>query len=174
METGPACRPPTGADIANICNEAALHAAREGRTSIHTFNFEYAVERVLAGRTPSRRRGAALEGLFDNHGAPVGLFTGSVKKSKILDKQEQKVVAFHESGHTLVGWLLEHTEAVMKVRRRSKSLLGAAVSGGTRTPLMAGAFVRFSGVHRSTDQCGLGIFPDSTSRPIPVHQRAAV
>lgn len=43
-------------------------------------------------------------------------FSGSVKKSKILNKEEQKVVAFHESGHTLVGWLLEHTEAVMKVR----------------------------------------------------------
>lgn len=40
----------TGADIANICNEAALHAAREGHKSIDTFNFEYAVERVLAGR----------------------------------------------------------------------------------------------------------------------------
>lgn len=45
-------------------------------------------------------------------------FSGSIKKSKILAKQEQKVVAFHESGHALVGWLLEHTEAVMKVRRR--------------------------------------------------------
>lgn len=40
----------TGADIANICNEAALHAAREGHKSIDTFNFEYAVERVIAGR----------------------------------------------------------------------------------------------------------------------------
>lgn len=78
----------SGADIANICNEAALHAAREGHKSIHTFNFEYAVERVIAG---------------------------SVKKSKILSKEEQRVVAFHESGHALVGWLLEHTEAVMKV-----------------------------------------------------------
>lgn len=48
-------------------------------------------------------------------GACVG-FSGSIKKSKILAKQEQKVVAYHESGHTLVGWLLEHTEAVMKVR----------------------------------------------------------
>lgn len=38
-----------GADIANICNEAALHAAREGYKSIDTFNFEYAVERVIAG-----------------------------------------------------------------------------------------------------------------------------
>lgn len=42
--------------------------------------------------------------------------SGSIKKSKILAKQEQKVVSFHESGHALVGWLLEHTEAVMKVR----------------------------------------------------------
>lgn len=39
----------TGADIANICNEAVLHAAREGHTSVHTFSFEYAVERVVAG-----------------------------------------------------------------------------------------------------------------------------
>uniref|UniRef100_A0A8C2WJ61 SPG7 matrix AAA peptidase subunit, paraplegin n=1 Tax=Cyclopterus lumpus TaxID=8103 RepID=A0A8C2WJ61_CYCLU len=42
-------------------------------------------------------------------------FSGSVKKSKILSKEEQRVVAFHESGHVLVGWLLEHTEAVLKV-----------------------------------------------------------
>lgn len=41
--------------------------------------------------------------------------SGSVKKSKILSKEEQRVIAFHESGHALVGWLLEHTEAVMKV-----------------------------------------------------------
>lgn len=40
---------------------------------------------------------------------------GSAKKNKILNKEEQRVVAFHESGHALVGWLLEHTEAVMKV-----------------------------------------------------------
>uniref|UniRef100_F7EWL3 Mitochondrial inner membrane m-AAA protease component paraplegin n=2 Tax=Monodelphis domestica TaxID=13616 RepID=F7EWL3_MONDO len=78
----------SGADIANICNEAALHAAREGHKSIDTFNFEYAVERVIAG---------------------------TAKKSKILSKEEQRIVAFHESGHALVGWLLEHTEAVMKI-----------------------------------------------------------
>uniref|UniRef100_A0A663MUJ0 SPG7 matrix AAA peptidase subunit, paraplegin n=1 Tax=Athene cunicularia TaxID=194338 RepID=A0A663MUJ0_ATHCN len=78
----------SGADIANICNEAALHAAREGHKSIDTSNFEYAVERVLAG---------------------------TAKRSKILSPEERKVVAFHESGHALVGWLLEHTEAVMKV-----------------------------------------------------------
>lgn len=50
-------------------------------------------------------------------------FSGSIKKSKILAKQEQKVVAFHESGHTLVGWLLEHTEAVMKVRPHSGTVM---------------------------------------------------
>uniref|UniRef100_A0A673X828 Mitochondrial inner membrane m-AAA protease component paraplegin n=1 Tax=Salmo trutta TaxID=8032 RepID=A0A673X828_SALTR len=92
----------SGADIANICNEAALHAAREGYKSIDTFNFEYAVERVLAGT--------------------------SVKKSKILSKEEQRIVAFHESGHALVGWLLEHTEALMKVSiaPRTNAALGFA------------------------------------------------
>ncbi|XP_017369435.1 paraplegin [Cebus imitator] len=91
----------SGADIANICNEAALHAAREGHTSVHTASFEYAVERVLAG---------------------------TAKKSKILSKEEQKVVAFHESGHALVGWMLEHTEAVMKVSiaPRTNAALGFA------------------------------------------------
>ncbi|XP_037671596.1 paraplegin isoform X1 [Choloepus didactylus] len=91
----------SGADIANICNEAALHAAREGHKSVHTLDFEYAVERVLAG---------------------------TAKKSKILSKDEQRVVAFHESGHALVGWLLEHTEAVMKVSiaPRTNAALGFA------------------------------------------------
>ncbi|NXP54495.1 SPG7 protein, partial [Heliornis fulica] len=91
----------SGADIANICNEAALHAAREGHKSIDTFNFEYAVERVIAG---------------------------TAKRSKILSPEERKVVAFHESGHALVGWLLEHTEAVMKVSiaPRTNAALGFA------------------------------------------------
>uniref|UniRef100_A0AAQ4PAL1 Mitochondrial inner membrane m-AAA protease component paraplegin n=1 Tax=Gasterosteus aculeatus aculeatus TaxID=481459 RepID=A0AAQ4PAL1_GASAC len=92
----------SGADIANICNEAALHAAREGHKSIDTFNFEYAVERIIAGTI--------------------------VKKSKILSKEEQRVVAFHESGHALVGWLLEHTDAVLKVSiaPRTNAALGFA------------------------------------------------
>lgn len=45
-----------------------------------------------------------------------------MKKSKILSKEEQRVVAFHESGHALVGWLLEHTETVMKVRHELFSI----------------------------------------------------
>ncbi|XP_018412816.1 PREDICTED: paraplegin [Nanorana parkeri] len=91
----------SGADIANICNEAALHAAREGHLSVHTSNFEYAVERVIAG---------------------------TVKKSKIMSKEERRVVAYHESGHALVGWLLENTEAVMKVSiaPRTNAALGFA------------------------------------------------
>uniref|UniRef100_A0A8C0BXU0 SPG7 matrix AAA peptidase subunit, paraplegin n=1 Tax=Buteo japonicus TaxID=224669 RepID=A0A8C0BXU0_9AVES len=91
----------SGADIANICNEAALHAAREGHKSIDTSNFEYAVERVIAG---------------------------TAKRSKILSPEERRVVAFHESGHALVGWLLEHTEAVMKVSiaPRTNAALGFA------------------------------------------------
>ncbi|NXA07494.1 SPG7 protein, partial [Sapayoa aenigma] len=91
----------SGADIANICNEAALHAAREGHKSIDTSNFEYAVERVIGG---------------------------TAKRSKILSPEERKVVAFHESGHALVGWLLEHTEAVMKVSiaPRTNAALGFA------------------------------------------------
>lgn len=50
---------PTGADIANICNEAALHAAREGHPAVHTSNLEYAVERVVAGK--GRGAGGALD-----------------------------------------------------------------------------------------------------------------
>uniref|UniRef100_A0AAX7VPQ4 AAA+ ATPase domain-containing protein n=1 Tax=Astatotilapia calliptera TaxID=8154 RepID=A0AAX7VPQ4_ASTCA len=55
-------------------------------------------------------------------------FSGTVKKSKILSKEEQRVIAFHESGHALVGWLLEHTEAVMKVSiaPRTNAALGFA------------------------------------------------
>uniref|UniRef100_A0A8C8GEE7 AAA+ ATPase domain-containing protein n=1 Tax=Oncorhynchus tshawytscha TaxID=74940 RepID=A0A8C8GEE7_ONCTS len=55
-------------------------------------------------------------------------FSGSVKKSKILSKEEQRIVAFHESGHALVGWLLEHTEALMKVSiaPRTNAALGFA------------------------------------------------
>ncbi|XP_019360313.1 PREDICTED: paraplegin isoform X1 [Gavialis gangeticus] len=89
----------SGADVANICNEAALHAAREGHKSIHTSSFEYAVEKVIAG---------------------------TAKKSKILSKEERRVVAIHESGHVLVGWLLEHTDAVMKVSiaPRTNAVLG--------------------------------------------------
>ena len=79
--------PPSGADIANIVNEAALHAARGQGVSVSTRNFDYAVERVIAGMERRNR----------------------------LGPEERRVVATHEAGHALVAWLLEHTDPVMKV-----------------------------------------------------------
>lgn len=115
--------PHTGADIANICNEAALHAAREGHKHIDALNFEHAVERVIAGRTfPTTVDSGPMAGRRTHRSSSLSrVSSGSAKKSKILSKEEQRVVAFHESGHALVGWLLEHTEAVMKVVARSCS-----------------------------------------------------
>ena len=81
---------PLGADIANICNEAALHAARDNKRRIEAADFEYAIERVVAG---------------------------AAKKSGILSPMEKKIVAYHEAGHAVIGWLLQHTDALLKVSR---------------------------------------------------------
>ena len=78
----------TGADIANIVNEAALHAAREQGSKVTEDDFEYAIERVIAGMQ---------------------------KKNSTLSSEEREVVAYHEAGHTIIGWLLEHTNPVLKV-----------------------------------------------------------
>ena len=78
----------SGADLANLVNEAALHAARHKRDKVTTENLEYAIERVIAGPE---------------------------KKSSTLSPYERRVVAFHESGHALVGWMLKHTDALLKV-----------------------------------------------------------
>jgi len=91
----------SGADIANVVNEAALHAAREGQKTVGTQNFEHAVERVTVG---------------------------TEKKSKVLQAEERRVLAYHEAGHALCGWLLQHTDALMKVSitPRTNSTLGYA------------------------------------------------
>ncbi|XP_078483374.1 mitochondrial inner membrane m-AAA protease component AFG3L2 [Ciona intestinalis] len=78
----------SGADIANICNEAALIAAREAATSIEEKHFASAIERVVAG----------LE-----------------KKSQVLQPNEKKTVAYHEAGHAVVSWFLEHGDPLLKV-----------------------------------------------------------
>merc|ERR1712117_187139 len=78
----------TGADIANVCNEAALIAARELSSSIVHKHFEAAIERVVAG----------LE-----------------KKTNVLQPEEKKTVAYHEAGHAVVGWFLEHADPLLKV-----------------------------------------------------------
>nr|CAD7264821.1 unnamed protein product [Timema shepardi] len=77
-----------GADIANVCNEAALHAARLKHTVVTGDDLEYAVERVVGG---------------------------TEKRSHVMSPQEKTVVAYHESGHALVGWMLQHTDALLKV-----------------------------------------------------------
>lgn len=78
----------TGADIANICNEAALIAARDMNTSIVLKHFEQAIERVIAGME---------------------------KKTNVLAPDEKKTVAYHEAGHAVAGWFLEHSDPLLKV-----------------------------------------------------------
>ncbi|XP_053678292.1 paraplegin [Anopheles nili] len=78
----------SGADIANVCNEAALHAARTNQRSVRTGNLEYAVERLVGG---------------------------TEKRSHALSPTERRVIAFHESGHALVGWMLPNSDVLLKV-----------------------------------------------------------
>ncbi len=90
----------SGADIANVCNEAALIAARRDKKEIERQDFLDAVDRIIGG----------LE-----------------KRNKIISPHEKKVVAFHESGHAATSWLLEHAHPLVKVTivPRGKAL-GAA------------------------------------------------
>jgi len=78
----------TGADIANVCNEAALIAARDLNEYILLHHFEQAIERVVAGME---------------------------KKSNVLQPEEKKTVAYHEAGHAVAGWFLEHADPLLKV-----------------------------------------------------------
>ena len=90
----------SGADIANICNEAALIAARGNKKQVTKQDFLDAVDRIIAG----------LE-----------------KKNKIITKHEKRVIAYHEAGHATVSWMLEHASPLVKVTivPRGRSL-GAA------------------------------------------------
>ncbi|KAH8400263.1 hypothetical protein KR215_009602, partial [Drosophila sulfurigaster] len=78
----------SGADIANVCNEAALHAARHTQSEVSSKNLEYAVERLVGG---------------------------TEKRSHALSLAERKVIAYHESGHALVGWMLPNSDILLKV-----------------------------------------------------------
>ncbi|WAC41485.1 ATP-dependent zinc metalloprotease FtsH [Pedobacter sp. SL55] len=78
----------SGADIANLCNEAALIAARKGHESVTKQDFLDAVDRIIGG----------LE-----------------KKNKIITKEEKRAIAFHEAGHATVSWLLPHAHPLIKV-----------------------------------------------------------
>tara|TARA_R110002072_G_scaffold175538_3_gene331372 strand:- start:2551 stop:4542 length:1992 start_codon:yes stop_codon:yes gene_type:complete len=78
----------SGADIANVCNEAALIAARKGNKAVGKQDFLDAVDRIIGG----------LE-----------------KKNKIITPDEKKAIAFHEAGHATVSWMLEHAAPLVKV-----------------------------------------------------------
>ena len=78
----------SGADIANVCNEAALMAARKGKEEIDKQDFLDAVDRIIGG----------LE-----------------KKNKIITPEEKKVIAFHEAGHATTSWLLQYAHPLVKV-----------------------------------------------------------
>ena len=77
-----------GADIANICNEAALVAARRNKSNVEMDDFNYALDRVIGG----------LE-----------------KKNKIISPKEKEIIAYHEAGHAICGWFLEHASPLVKV-----------------------------------------------------------
>lgn len=77
-----------GAEIANVCNEAALIAARHDKKKIEMKDFQDAIDRVIGG----------LE-----------------KKNKIISPEEKRIVAYHEAGHAIAGWFLEHADPLVKV-----------------------------------------------------------
>ena len=77
-----------GAEIANVCNEAALIAARKDKKNVEMIDFQDAIDRVIGG----------LE-----------------KKTKIISPEEKRIVAYHEAGHAVAGWFLEHADPLVKV-----------------------------------------------------------
>jgi AFG3 family protein len=90
----------SGAEIANVCNEAAIIAARTNLESVGIIEFESAVERIIGG----------------------------LETKKIMTIEERKTVAYHESGHAVAGWFLEHSNPLLKITiiPRSKGSLGFA------------------------------------------------
>ncbi|MEM9991477.1 MAG: ATP-dependent zinc metalloprotease FtsH, partial [Bacteroidota bacterium] len=77
-----------GADISNVCNEAALVAARRNKSAVDMDDFNHALDRVIGG----------LE-----------------KKNKLISPQEKEIIAYHEAGHAVCGWFLEHASPLVKV-----------------------------------------------------------
>lgn len=95
----------SGADIANICNEAAIQAARENQSFVTKHNFEEAVERIIGG----------------------------LRRYGIVNPKEKQIVAYHESGHAVASWFLQGADPLIKVTiiPRSKGSLGFAQYLGT-------------------------------------------
>ena len=89
-----------GADVANICNEAAIQAARSDKSRVELEDFEKAIDRVIGG--------------LESH--------------RLLSKEEKEIVAYHEAGHAVAGWNLEHADPLLKVTilPRTSGALGFA------------------------------------------------
>merc|ERR1712161_33425 len=90
----------TGADIANICNEAAIVAARRKADTVDMDDFEKATDRIIGG----------------------------LESNQIMSKEERSIVAYHEAGHAIAGWFLEHADPLLKVTiiPRTSGALGFA------------------------------------------------
>lgn len=90
----------SGAEISNVCNEAAIVAARESLDSVGVKEFEKAIERVIGG----------------------------IEKKTVMTVEERKTIAYHESGHAVAGWFFEHSNPLLKITiiPRSKGSLGFA------------------------------------------------
>jgi AFG3 family protein len=94
-----------GADIANVCNEAALIAASKGKESVEMIDFQDAIDRVIGG----------LE-----------------KKNKIIAPHEKSIIAYHEAGHAVCGWFLEHAYPLLKVTIVPRGTAALGIMRSTR------------------------------------------
>ena len=111
-----------GADIANICNEAALIAARHNKKAVEMSDFNSAVDRVIGG----------LE-----------------KKTKIISPQEKRVVVYHEAGHTICSWFLEHSSPFVKVTVVPRGVAGGFAQYGDKEQFL------YQREHLNDIMCGL-------------------
>jgi AFG3 family protein len=111
-----------GADIANICNEAALIAARRDKKAVEMVDFNSAVDRVIGG----------LE-----------------KKNKIISPQEKRIVVYHEAGHTLCSWFLEHSSPFVKVTVVPRGVAGGFAQYGDKEQFL------YQREHLNDIMCGL-------------------
>ncbi|KFD55363.1 hypothetical protein M514_03703 [Trichuris suis] len=98
----------SGADIMNVCNEAAIRAATLGKDYVDSTDLEYALERTLSG---------------------------AERKTTSVTLPEKERIAYHESGHALVGWMLKHTNALLKISivPRTKNITGMGFSQHAKT-----------------------------------------
>ena len=131
-----------GADIANVCNEAALVAARQNKDMVGLKDFEDAIDRVIGGvekKNRARRTACAAAcsrrlhaaGWRRRRAACAAHSASDVLPSRcccwqVVSQVERRTVAYHEAGHAVVGWFLEHAEPLLKVRLPARRALGSA------------------------------------------------